>query len=230
MSASDKVIMYPEGRLALHQTGFDTNTQTLDELIKGDYMRPMSTVIEYISAATDDDAETDVALRESISSKLGLSPLYNNNGYFLVIYKSASIVNFHIFPAKADVPAMTFFYSYINSYLSPALPIGGICDVPLANKQYISCSLRVSGGVKSLRVGGYSESQMTAGTKYTIATLPSEYRCICAPESTNMIWITTLNPNGNYVANIEVNQTSILLSPRVTIPKNTSLLAVCTYI
>lgn len=44
MSSTDKTLMYPEARTHLKQLGFDQKTQTIDQLVEGDYIREYSTL------------------------------------------------------------------------------------------------------------------------------------------------------------------------------------------
>ena len=53
MSSTDKTLIYPEARMHLRQLGFDQLEQTIDELVKGDYLRDYSTVVEFIDPADE---------------------------------------------------------------------------------------------------------------------------------------------------------------------------------
>lgn len=230
MAASDKILMYPEARTTLSQLGFDTETQTIDELISGEYLQPYSTTIEFVSNEKEINESSDKALRESISQKLGM-PIYNQYSYFLIIYRSYQTYSFFINTFES-IPPQRLQYTiagggkWLRSY-----PFGGIYTANLQSENYVSCTLRICDGNKSLRIGGYSTKAMKVNTEYTIARWHSDEIRLCAPESTSMITTQYLSSTLQYIALITIDQEGIKISPRgKDIPVDTALLCFLSYI
>ena len=229
MSATTSILMYPEARTSLLQLGFDTNTKTLDDLIEEDIIKPYSTVIEFVSSGLEAE-DADKAIRQDIANKLNM-PIYKDASYFLVIFRSYQVYSFHVYPFSSLPPQRLHYTlanggSWIDSY-----PLDGLYTANLQSKKYVGCTLRISGNVKSLRIGGYTDQVMKVNEEYTIAKWHSDEVKLCAPISTNVLSIQYLNSSLQYAGVVEINQTGIIVSPRgKDIPADTSLLNVFTYI
>ena len=166
MSATDNILMYPEARTNLQQLGFDSATQTIQELCEDEYIKPMSTVVEYV------DSVSDTKLLQSIADISNI-PYFNNTGCMLIAYKSAEVTTFILLSLNNELQ-YTFGYHNETGFTS-VRPLGGFAECSLENTDYVSCRLRKCGFIKILRIGGYSTKTMTKGTRYTLGVIPEKY-------------------------------------------------------
>lgn len=205
MASTDKVILYPEARLALTQIGFDTATKTLDDLIKGDYIKNLSTVVEYI------DDVSDTAFKKSLATKFG-SFFSENTGIFMIINKSVKAYSF-IFLELNGFFNMSVMY-HIESGWSSINSISGYQNVSLSNTGIVPIYLRRSGDVKYLRIAGNITKDLTMGTQYTVGTIPTAYKDLLAPAGGTVYKNLLTNASGDIIS-LNINSSgTISITPR----------------
>lgn len=224
MSSADKTLMYPEGRCNLSQLGFDQKTQTIDELVTGDYVRDFSTVIEFI------DYEDDPAILNSIAEKFN-NAMFNKHGWTMVLYKSRLVYQF-IFIDPGNSSSMQIQYHKETGWTT-LMPLAGYDQASLSSPfNYVGCRLYVSGFVKYLRIAGYISQQFTKDTSYTLANIPEgEWNSLYRP-GIGSYYQTTIVTSDGKTATIEItDQRQIKFTPRSdTLPKNTGINANLVYI
>lgn len=214
MSSTDKTLMYPEARMHLRQLGFDQTEQTIDELIKGDYLRDYSTVVEFI------DSTDDTVFHESIATKFN-SPMFNSMGFMMVIYKSVKAHQFVFFDINGEYN-LAVSYHKENGW-GQLRDLSGLDQCNLNNvNNYVNIWLRKSGAVKYLKVAGYINRQFNANSDYTLATILDNERNIFMPVGNTYFQNLYVTPD--VVGRIQITSDyKIMFMPYTTMPKGTGM-------
>ena len=221
MSSTDKTLMYPEARTHLRQLGFDQETQTIDELVEGDYIRDYSTVVEFI------DSTDDTAFHQSIATKFN-NPAFSLKGFMMVIYKSLLAHQFVFFDIDGGYN-LAVSYHKENGW-GELRDISGLDTANLNNpNNYVNISLRKSGGVKYLKVAGYINSQFNANSDYTLATIGANERVVFMPSGGSYYQHVYVTPTVVGRINITTDY-KIMFMPFTTMPKGTGMNLNITYI
>lgn len=214
MSSTDKTLMYPEARTHLRQLGFDQETQTIDELVEGDYIREYSTVVEFI------DSTDDTAFHQSIATKFN-NPAFSTMGFMMVIYRSILAHQFVFFAMNGEYNLAVSYHK--ESGWGSLRDLSGLDQCNLNNvNNYVNISLRKSGAVKYLKVAGYINSQFNANSDYTLATIGSNERNVFMPVGNTYYQNLYVTPD--IMGRIQITSDyKIMFMPYTTMPKGTGM-------